>query len=330
MRHGTIEIRATMLEPLHHGAGASGNTARLRKDEVILPDGSRAWVPFWSGNAMKHMLRNAGALYALEALGVQPGSLSTPVVHLLFAGGHLRKTGSAAVDLAQARRLADLMPILAICGYSAGNYMQDSRMRVSKLHLVCAENAWRLPPDLRDAPQALMPCGEFVGEEMGTRMEPTGRSEVRAYLSSGDATRRDQQATLALERSRSGEVVEKSEDTAQMIYEHEVILPGARLWGRIDYHGMRDMEILALQSAFYRACAGTRDGAFIYRLGARSSIGWGTALVTLLGRELVFTAPREGEPEAMAIAQREGLSTYDAHLASHAQEILDLLERAAA
>jgi len=75
-------------------------------------------VPFISGNSFKHTIREAGVDHALTAMGVADGSLTKPVVDLLFSGGHLSKSGSA-VNLSKARALAELFPILGVCGYSA-------------------------------------------------------------------------------------------------------------------------------------------------------------------------------------------------------------------
>ena len=81
MKHtGKIEIIATALEPIVHGAGNSGNTTLLRTQDWIYIDATgqavRCRVPFVSGNSVKHRLRTAAVSYALDAMGVEDGTLS--------------------------------------------------------------------------------------------------------------------------------------------------------------------------------------------------------------------------------------------------------------
>src|SRR5690606_24279007 len=154
---GKIDIRATALEPIVHGAGTSGNTQLLRMQEIVY-DGVPCRVPFVSGNSVKHRLRAAAVQYALDAMGVEDHTLTKAEVVLLFSGGHLSK-GGAAIDLEQCRKLEGLLPPLSLCGYSAGNTMTESKIRVSHLHVVCRENAWRLPDDLVGHSAAQMRVG---------------------------------------------------------------------------------------------------------------------------------------------------------------------------
>lgn len=331
-KHGKLEMRVTTLEALHHGAGSSGNTALLRTEDVILDDGRRAKVPFVSGNTVKHMIREAGVRHALSVLGLD--RLSVPVVHLLFSGGHLSKTGGAGVDMRRARRLSEVFPILGLCGFSAGNVMTDSKVRCSKLHLVCEENRWRLPADCLEMPHAAQRSGAYRGEEMGTRREPTHSAHVRALLSDADRKLLDDGATEKLEASRAGEASERGA-SAQMIFEHEVLLPGARLFGTIGYHGLGDMELAALVAALSYACDGAHPGGgLLYRFGARSSVGMGLCSVQFEGAAKRLIGVPEFEPSdevlpAVGNAGDAAMVAYVEHLRKYRDEIVTTLEQSA-
>lgn len=315
---GRIDIAAVALDPIHHGAGSSGNTQLLRTQDVLLEDGRLARVPFVSGNSLKHRIREAGARYALEAMGVADGTLAKPVVDLLFSGGALTKSG-AAVDLSRARALGELFPLLSLCGYSAGNAMVPGKLRVDNLHLVCAENSWRLPEAMRALPVATRPAGAMRGEEFGTRHEPSRVPHVARLLSGSETKRLEGQAAMALEAPHS----EKG-DSLQMIYDWQVIKPGSRFWGAIHVEGATDMELAALRSALSTACDGdASDGGVIFRVGAKSSIGHGRMSWRLSGsiREPV-KGPGFAASDALTVGGKDASDEYAAHLRARSAEIL--------
>jgi len=83
---GRIDITATAIDSIHHGGTTAGNTQLLRTQDIILPDGTEARIPYISGNSFRHKIRAAGARHALDVMGITTG-LSKPVVDLLFSGG---------------------------------------------------------------------------------------------------------------------------------------------------------------------------------------------------------------------------------------------------
>ena len=113
-----IPLTLTALSPISHGAGTSGNTQLLRTREVVGPDGSRASVPYVSGNSLRHTLRAALAWHLVRTLEVEDGSLAKRTVDLLWSGGALTTTGNQA-DLDMIRRVHQLVPGLGLFGYSA-------------------------------------------------------------------------------------------------------------------------------------------------------------------------------------------------------------------
>jgi hypothetical protein len=321
---GQITILATALEALHHGAGTEGNTQILRVQEGIDPaTGEETRTPLITGNSIKHCwIREAGVRFALEAMAIPDGSLTKPVVDLLFSGGGLSKTGTS-VNLDRSRRLERLFPILGLCGYGAGNTMTSSKLRVDNLHVVCAENGWRLPASAKDSPLATKRAGLLRSESFGTRHESTRSPHVFRLLTSEEQSQR----TLAVSAKQKKPTPEKG-DSAQMIYSFEVLKPGAQLWGCIHFEEITDLELVALRSALSRACEGVHtDGRLIYRVGAKASIGLGRVAVAFDGamREGVRAPAFSEAAELVPTRGSSDLDRYRAHLREHTAEILETL-----
>ena len=241
---GRIDIRAIALDAIHHGAGTEGNTVVMRRQEVLLPDGSIDTVPFISGNSIRHTLRDAGSRFALEAMGVPEGSLSKPVVDLLFSGGSLG--GKAAMTLAKARRLAELFPLLPILGYSSGTRITGGRLEVWHLHLVAEQNLFRRPDHMpADHPRYLVDGNAQVSREFGTRHDAARITHAAAYLALEDKTK----GQLVADAPKGKAKAPKDEQSTQMIYDWEVVMPGAEFTGGIVYRALKDAELSALISA---------------------------------------------------------------------------------
>jgi hypothetical protein len=279
-----IRWTLTATAPIHHGAGTAGNTALLRTQEILLPDGTQTAVPFISGNSIRHAIRDALAWRLVRALALPEGSLSKAQVDLLWSGGALTKTGSQ-VELDQARRWTALIPSLGLLGYSAQSDIVTGALRVDNLNLVCAENAWRLPAHLVGHPHAAIPAGRFRGEEFGTRHDITGTG-VDILVASGMV----------------------APPTNQMIYEHQVLLPGSTLWGALWMEAATAVQVDALHAALH-SIAG--DGTM--HVGARRSSGFGGCRVTI-----------STDLDESATAR------HDTHLAEHRDDILAALAEATA
>lgn len=321
---GKIEIRATALEPIHHGAGSSGNTQLLRTQEILLPDGQSARVPFVSGNSVKHRLRINAVNYALHVMGVEDGALSKAEVDLLFSGGRLSK-GGTAVDLARAREMELLFPALSMCGYSAGNTMTSSKIRCSHLHVVCAENAWRLPADLSESPMRLVRAGAVRTEEFGTRHDKMHDPNVTRYLPAAEVEARAEEKAA---KAKSKTPPEKG-DSLQMIYDFQVLAAGAQLWGQVDYEGLTDLECAALASAFHIGSNGElADGRIRATFGGKSSTGFGAVALSLRGA--VRVAPPVYSPSSSLVPTGGDVTDqYHAHLRDNRAAILDAIRKAA-
>lgn len=327
---GRIDILATALEPIVHGAGTSGNAQLMRtQDWFYIDDGKavRCRVPYVSGNSVKHRLRACAVQYALDAMEVEDRSLSKPEIDLLLSGGHLSKSG-AAVDLQTARELEALFPPLSLCGYSAGNAMTESKLRVSNLHMVCRENRERVPDAIRDradvAPMLALRAGELRSEEMGTRHDQGSKRAGVRYLTDGA------QQSIAKKKGKAlaSPTPDDRGDSAQMIYSFPAIAAGARLWGSVAYADLSDLERAALASAFHYAATERRGDDLVMGVGAKNSIGYGSIKVELAG--FAVPPPASMVPDT-AIARPDGeVEAYRAHLRGQKSSILDAIRRAVA
>jgi len=257
MEFSTIEVRAKALDPIHHGAGTAGNTSLLRVQEVLLPDGEMARVPFVSGNSIKHRLREAMVHHAVNVLDVPDHSISTAVVNLLYSGGALTATG-ANVDLALHREFQRLWPALGLCGYAAGNTMVQSKLAVSHWHLVCSENFWRLPTDLAAHKMSEMSAAALRSSDFGTRMSAATRAGVRGKIVEG----------------------EEPGESGQMIYDFETISAGALLYGSIRITNATEMERAALAAGIATLQAKEKH---VWQIAAKTSVGFGRCRVKLRG-----------------------------------------------
>lgn len=329
---GRIEIRAVALDAIHHGAGTEGNTVVLRRQEVLGPDGSIDTVPFVSGNSIRHMIRDAGVRYALEAMAVPPESLSKAVVDLLFSGGSLTSKGSA-MTLAKARRIAELFPILAVLGYSAGSRITGGRIEVAHLHLVAEQNLFRRPETIAPGIDRWLIDGNAqTGSEFGTRHDAARIAHAASYLALPA-----QAAQVAGADAPKGRTKEKKDsESTQMIYDWEVVLPGAEFFGAITYRALKEAELSALVSALSHACDGRHsDGGYLFHVGAKRGTGHGRMSWHFHGLARPIATPRYDASDVLlpALVEDQSASRLDAyreHLASKRSEILAELEEIAA
>lgn len=312
---GVVAFRATALEPLHHGGGTSGNTQLLRMQSMVNPSTGKPYrVPYLSGNSIKHRIRYHAVQYALDVLGTEDQSLTKAEVDLLFSGGHLNKSGTA-INLEKARQLERLFPALSMCGYSAGNTINDSKLRVSHLHLVCAENAWRLPEDLRSVALASVRSGALRADEFGTRHDMEGRAVATRLLDATEAKEREKAKAAKLTKRGPKDKADKG-DSSQMIYDFQVVVPGSQFWGSVHFYDLTELELAALASSFHYGSAGADGGNTLMHLGAKASVGFGLMSVELRGA--VRSQPAEYRASKLLAAdndaQKDRAEMYNEHL----------------
>lgn len=326
---GKFDLVGRAIEPIHHGSGSVGNTQMLRTQRIYSQTvGKIVKLPFISGNTIKHMIRVGAVKFAVNAMELQDGTLSKPIVHLLFSGGALGKKGST-VRIDKARELESLFPVLSLCGYSAANVMPPSKIRTGHVHLVCLENNFRMPSDLLERPESKMRANEFRGEEFGTRHEATRIDhEAKRLLPSAQVKKDTKLLTEAAKNMDDSKPREKQNGTGQMIYDFEVVIAGSLWWSTLKFDDLTPLESIALQSAFIQSAQDvSNDGNPIYSVGGKSSVGFGKMSFQFCqpsGPKYEPTSDLtnfKGENSALA------LSKYGNHLRSNKEQILDILDK---
>jgi hypothetical protein len=333
-KSGRLDFEARALEPLHHGAGTSGNTQILRTQRIYSPTVGRiVRLPYISGNSFKHLIRAGSTKFALEAMGIEDGTLTKPVVHLLFSGGALGKKGST-VKIDKARELEKLFPALSMCGYSAANNMPPSKLKVDHLHLVCQENLFRMPAHLQKTPEAEKRMAEFRSEEFGTRHEPTRMDHTAKRMLPAEILEADQKSmSLAADQVDRGTAREKQSGTAQMLYEFETITTGGLWWGGLWFDELTELELAALKSGLAYAARGKAgDGGIVFMLGAKSSVGFGRVSAQFTGALREVSAPQYKTSDLPVPGDKKDgteLKSYVVHLKENKDDILALLQAVA-
>lgn len=324
---GQVDIEAIALDAIHHGAGTKGNTVVLRRQEIAMPDGTIEAVPFISGNSIRHMIRSSGVLFALETMGVPFESLGKPVVDLLFSGGSLG--GKKALTLEKCKRVEALFPILSLLGYSAGNRPESGRLNVWNLHMICEQNSFRMPEYLRGRPGWDADCSLFTGMQFGTRHDASRAASSGRFLALADKQRLIEDVSAPKGKTKG----DKSDDSTQMIYDFEVILPNASFFGGLTYTSLKDAELNALISALSYGCQGESANGYHYQVGAKASIGLGKMRWHFRGLAKQVQAPSmESSQDMLPVlvdAASERLDAYRAHLRERRDEILRELEELA-
>lgn len=277
---------ATLTSPFAHGAGNSGNTRLLRTQEVIQPDGTTTQVPFLSAASIRHGIRSSLAWRIADACW-SPGEMTKAQVDLLWSGGAISSTG-AQVDLDLQRRVADLLPHLACLGYAARSDIYEGVVRVSDAILVCAENAWRTPDDVAATRQRR--AAAYRGEEFGTRHD-TASTPAARMIQPPD--------TLA----------PVTVSSTQMIFDTQVLLPGAALYGTI---GLTAAATASQRVAVLAGIGLWAPGGVAF-LGASTHTGYGQATIDWRGTI-------DDDDLTAAVVD------LDEHLARHRAEIRDLVD----
>lgn len=337
MISGKLHLHAIALDPVHHGGdGTQGNKEPIRTQTIADPEtGQPVDVPFISGNSVKHMIRKYGALFALQAAGLDDGQWTKAQRDLLLSGGTF-SSGGSSVKLDAARKLERAFPILAVCGYAAGNYGAESKLDVDHWHLVCEENQWRLHDRIarladEDSTDGNRVAGalkarapQYKDVDFGTRHEP-GSSEAMKMLTD------DEQKRIADQRAgRQGDDHPDKNDSLQMIYDYEVLVPGTQFFSCIHFRNLSELERAAFTGALHHACQDTTaDDRQVYRIGGKSSVGLGRVAVRWFGsiREDIRPPEHVDDDSLVAFGEDDSqMQRYVEHLREHESDIREAME----
>lgn len=163
--------------PITHMSGTVGNEALIAREPVDTPAGKR-WVPVLSGNAMRHrLLREPGALWLIDTLGLK-GKLSLQQLNFLLHGGNLTDS-TGREDTVRIAEMQDLFPLLRLMGGALPDQILKGSLLMWRGLLVCEENRPHLsmPEGFAIPAAALKPAEHFVEGYQYTRGDAARRPE---------------------------------------------------------------------------------------------------------------------------------------------------------
>lgn len=209
---GTLRAQTS----ISHGSKASGNNHPFRRETFILPSGKRlSAVPVISGGAVRGSLRRMAAAMTQKAIAGDD-TLPHPVVHALRTGGSLRETRTSGDILTGERQavLRDAIPMFGVFGLSAGGRIMSGRLQVGKPLPVARETMYlaeHYRAELSDYdPPSIW---QVIQRETYTRVADVNDSAAQLLIDDIEAADRD---------------IPKG--SGNMIYTHETISPGTRLF----------------------------------------------------------------------------------------------------
>jgi CRISPR type IV-associated protein Csf2 len=269
----TLSFEGTMtaISSISHNGGQSfGVQSKLRREKFAQPDGSVEEIPVLSGNGLRGMLRDRGMAHMCRQLGFgeNGAGLTMPAFHFLFSGGALTSVGGKAINIAEARRMRELIPLVGVFGGALGNMILPGILKCGKAIPICAETVHLLPERFRPAkPQSIW---EYLQEEMYTRKDDAKNDRLRVHLNertrmfmeAADVEAAKKAATVATN------VVEETGQAQQMRYFVETMVAGTQLYWKIVLDDATDLEF----EAFLQCLLEFSKAPYV---GGKSNVGLG-------------------------------------------------------
>lgn len=311
----------TALSSISHIGESYGVNSMLRREKVIQPDGSVEDVPIISGNAMRGVLRDRGMLHMLKKLGYgvnEPEQtvkgLSLPAFYFLFSGGALSKTGGTGLDVDNARKWREAIPLVSIFGGAMGNQIMPGKLKMGKLMPICAETAHLLPERVMTKKEKSV--WDYCQQEAYTRRDDEKNDNLRPLLDA--PVRLLLGAEAAGKRAKAGtkdDITEKTGQSQQMRYFVETFGAGTRFFWEIVLDDITELEF----DAFCVVLA--EFGRFPY-IGGKSNVGHGKIAVQFdQWHEINPRLELNGKAVDVTLGTK-----YMAHLAAHSGDIRGLID----
>ena len=152
-----------------HMKGVEGNEALIARQPVDTPAGKR-WVPYLSGNALRHrMIREPGGLWLVDAMGLK-GKLSLRQLNFILHGGNLTDS-TGREDTSRIAEMQELFPLLRLLGGALPDQILKGSLLMWQGRLVCEENRSHLslPEGFEWPAETLKPAEHFVEGYQYTR-----------------------------------------------------------------------------------------------------------------------------------------------------------------
>lgn len=133
------------VSSISHGGDSLGTVRYLRRERVLLPDGSVEDVPVLSGNMLRGVMRRLAADAWWEVVG-RP-RMSAAVAHAIWSGGSLAKSGAREIAFTDLTRAQQVCPVVGLFGSAAAGRILNGCLTVGKALPVCQETQHLLPPE---------------------------------------------------------------------------------------------------------------------------------------------------------------------------------------
>lgn len=310
----------TLRSPLTHIGETRSTTAFLVQEPILQPGGDIEEVACYSGNAWRGQLRDLAAAYMLGKLGnVRVG---IDAFHLLFSGGRIG--GETVTDIARARQVRQMVPMVSLLGGGIGNQIVAGKMRVGNCYPLCREAVPALPRHLHDVAAARTYVG-MTFEKSFSRRDDTRIDSLRQHIAEPSAAIGE-----GAERGRKKAGREPQPDQMRMTV--ELLAVGVQLHTRIDLMEVTDIELGCLVTAIHSFARSPHIGGQANR--GHGLVDLSYRLIDMDSGEAVeFLSVEDGRsllcPPAGAAkdAYDQHLrSIYDAMLGTSGAEIRGLLE----
>jgi CRISPR type IV-associated protein Csf2 len=244
-----FEGTMTALTSISHIGDTHGINAKLRREKIVQPDGAVEEVPIISGNSLRGILRDRGMFHMLKCLGYgvnektgEINGLSLAAFYFLFSGGALEKVGSRGLDIDEARRWRDLIPLVALFGGAMGNQIMPGKAKIGKAIPICQETAHLLPERfvVGDGVQSIW---EMCQEEAYTRRDDEKNENLRQLIAPEVRGLLEAKAADQREKAKTGDdVAGDTGQKQQMRYYVETLAAGTRLFWDITMDDVTPLE----------------------------------------------------------------------------------------
>jgi CRISPR type IV-associated protein Csf2 len=301
---------ARALSAISHLGDSTGGTISVFRREKMVIDGQVQEIPVLSGNAFRGLLRDCGMRFMLRELG-EP-VLSPAAFHFLTSGGALTKDAGRGLDIGQARRLRELIPLVGIFGGACGRQILEGKLQVGKWYPVCRELASYLPEQYQGLPEMQQSIFDMTDLHSFTR---TDDAKSESWQKNLPAPQRALLEAPKVKISKDGTEIAEKGVAQQMRYSQEVLIAGTRFYLWLNLNDVTDLEKASFASALYEwSCT-----PFV---GGQARHGCGLIELDLKNWvEIKPLARVEGLPVDVSPS-----NAYVRHLQEHKDDILEALQ----
>jgi len=304
---------ARALSAISHLGDSTGGTISVFRREKMVVEGRVQDIPVLSGNGFRGLLRDWGMRFMLCELG-EP-TLSPAAFHFLTSGGALTKEAGRGLDIGQARRLRELIPLVGIFGGACGRQILEGKLQVGKWYPVCSEIASYLPEQYQALPEAAQSIFDMTDLHSFTRTDDAKSERWQKFL---PAPQRALLEAPKVKQAKDGTEIADKNAAQQMRYSQEVLIAGTRFYLWMNLNDVTDLEKAAFASALY-------EWSRTPFIGGQSRHGCGLIELDLDNWiEIKPLAHMHGQPVDVSPSQ-----SYIEHLHSQKESILEALQEIA-